>query len=129
PCLRQGGIGGAFTKATVCRNSSHEGKIRKVVTAAIMLKNWLREPSFWRAKRHFEPIDSQGILAVAQRNAAKPAVTVDGAVFAPLDRFFARGKLRSGKIFLDRRVGGGLARKDEMAAGGRHRLAQRLARE
>jgi hypothetical protein len=77
----------------------------------------------------FEPIDLQGILAVAQRNAAKSAVTVDGAFFAALDRFFARGKLRPCEILLDRRVGGRLAHEDEMAAGGLHRLAQRLARE
>src|SRR6516225_3773581 len=43
---RQGGRGGGFAKAKVCRRSCQEGKIRKVVIAARLLKNWLREPSF-----------------------------------------------------------------------------------
>src|SRR5208282_6163736 len=75
PCLRQGGVGGALTKAMVCRKSSHDGKIRKVVAAAIMLKNWLREPSFWRARRQRSSIISQRVcVAKASRfNATRTA--------------------------------------------------------
>src|SRR5208282_5816651 len=59
---------GRFDKSDGCRNLSHEGKIRKVVTAAIMLKNWLREPSFWRAKRQRSSKISQRVcVAKASR--------------------------------------------------------------
>jgi hypothetical protein len=63
PRLPQGGVGGALTKAMVCRNSSHDGKIRKVVAAAIMLKNWRREPGFWRARRQRSSMTSQRVCA------------------------------------------------------------------
>ena len=40
----QGGLGGGFAKARVCRRSSHEGKIRNVVIAARLPKNCARDP-------------------------------------------------------------------------------------
>ena len=47
----QGGSGGGFTKARVCRKSSQEGKIRKRVTDERVLKNCARELAVSQVRR------------------------------------------------------------------------------
>ncbi len=57
----QGGRGGGFANARVWSRSSHEGKMRKVVIAARLLKNWLREACFCLAERQRSSAMSQTV--------------------------------------------------------------------
>jgi hypothetical protein len=65
----QGGRGGGLAKARVCSRSCQEGKIRKVVMAARLLKNWLREPSCFRAisRIHSATLVRKPVQASSQR--------------------------------------------------------------
>ena len=75
----------------------------------------------------FEPVDFQGVLAVAQRDALDPTITVDVFLLAALDGVFVSLKVDPGDVFLDQGMRGRLADEDEMPVNGKDGLAQRLA--
>jgi len=76
-----------------------------------------------------EPVDLQGIVAVAQRDILDPTVTVDDFDLTALDRFFVALKIDPGDVFLDQGMRGRLADEDEMPVDGADGLAQGLAGE
>ena len=77
----------------------------------------------------FQPVDEEGVLAVAQGNVVHPAVAKVIALLAAFDRLLVGLKLDPGEVFLDQRMGGGLADEDEMSVDLAHGLAQGLAGE
>ncbi|MGA2291602.1 DUF2927 domain-containing protein, partial [Bradyrhizobium sp.] len=76
-----------------------------------------------------EPVDDEGILAVAQGNIGEPAVAIDGVLLAALDLLFVGRKVDPGDVFGNQRMGGWLADEDEIPVDVAHGLAQRLAGE
>jgi len=71
-----------------------------------------------------EPIDLQGIVAVAPRDVVDPTVTVDDLDLTALDRFFVGLKIDPGDAFLDKGMRGRLADEDEMPVDGADGFAQ-----
>src|SRR3982750_4573341 len=63
----------------------------------------------------------------AQRHVAEPAVAVGEALAAALHACDMLGHRDPGEVFLNGGVRCGLAHEQEMAAGGLHRLTERLA--
>ena len=74
-----------------------------------------------------QPIDPQGIRAVAQGQIAHPTIGVTEALFAALDGLDKGVEFDAGQIFAQRGMGLGLADEQKMAGGGEHGLADRLA--
>src|SRR5215831_17473244 len=78
-----------------------------------------------------EPVDLQGILAIAQRNIVDPAVSVCALSLAMPDGLFACRKFDacSGNVFPDQGMRGWLADEDEMPVDRGDRFAQGLTGE
>jgi len=76
-----------------------------------------------------EPVDRQRIPAVAQRHAPQPAIAMNEALLATLNRLLEHRQGGADQVFLDRLVRLRLADEQDVAGGRHNGLADRLSGE